>query len=383
MDTEIARGDVLLYGPGRNYVTVRLETRDGLVGWGDATLNGRERAVEAALAEHIIPELEGRDANRVEDVWQTLFRHTYWRGGPVLNSALSGVDMALWDLKGKRHGAPVYELLGGRTRDYAAVYDHCGAASTEAVVANAEGALDRNIDHLRINLSTERGRYLDVDAVAEHAVEVREKLGSHPELIIDVHGRASPIEAADLARRLEPAELFFLEDPIRPENPDGFETIREHSTTPLAMGELFTNPWEMLPLVERELVDFVRVDLAHVGGITAARKLAHVAEHHYVETAFHGPGDLSPIGHAATVHLDVSLANFGIQELTEHEENYGEPIAAAFDGGAYFDGDVGGLDVPDEPGLGIDVDADALAEYDYERSHLPSPRNEDGSVQDW
>jgi len=380
---EIASGDVLLYGPGRNYVTVRLETADGLVGWGDATLNGRERAVEAALDEHVLPELEGRDASRIEDTWQALFRHTYWRGGPVLNSALSGVDMALWDLKGKRYGAPVYELLGGRTREYAAVYDHCGASSTEAVIENARAALERNVAHLRINLSTERGRYLDVDAVAEHALAVREELGPDPELLIDVHGRASPIEAADLARRLEPADLFFLEDPIRPENPDGFETIREHATTPLAMGELFTNPWEMLPLVERELVDFVRVDLAHVGGITAARKLAHVAEHHYVETAFHGPGDLSPIGQAATVHLDVSLANFGIQELTEHEASYGAPIAAAFSGGARFDDAVGGLDVPDEPGLGIEVDADALAEYDYERSHLPSPRNADGSVQDW
>jgi len=380
---EIARGDALLYGPGRNYVTVRLETADGLVGWGDATLNGRERAVEVALDDHVLPELEGRDANRIEDVWQSLFRQTYWRGGPVLNSALSGVDMALWDLKGKRYGAPVYELLGGRTREYAAVYDHCGGASTEAVIENAREALDRNVAHLRINLSTERGRYLDVDAVADHALAVREALGSEPELLIDVHGRASPIEAADLARRLEPADLFFLEDPIRPENPDGFETIREHSTTPLAMGELFTDPWEMLPLVERDLVDFVRVDLAHVGGITAARKLASVAEHHYVETAFHGPGDLSPVGQAATVHLDVSLANFGVQELTEHQASYGAPVAEAFSGGASFDESVGGLDVPDDPGLGIEVDVDALADYDYERSHLPSPRDADGSVQDW
>ena len=379
----IVGGDALLYGPGRNYVTVRLETADGLVGWGDATLNGRERAVEAALDDHVLPELEGRDANRIEDVWQSLFRQTYWRGGPVLNSALSGVDMALWDLKGKRYGAPVYELLGGRTREYAAVYDHCGGASTEAVIENAREALDRNVAHLRINLSTERGRYLDVDAVADHALAVREALGSEPELLIDVHGRASPIEAADLARRLERADLFFLEDPIRPENPDGFETIREHSTTPLAMGELFTDPWEMLPLVERDLVDFVRVDLAHVGGITAARKLASVAEHHYVETAFHGPGDLSPVGQAATVHLDVSLANFGVQELTEHQASYGAPVAEAFSGGASFDESVGGLDVPDDPGLGIEVDVDALADYDYERSHLPSPRDADGSVQDW
>lgn len=379
---EIVNAEVVLTCPGRNYVLVRLETEDGLVGWGDATLNGREKAVEAALSHHIFPEIVGRDARRIEDTWQSLFRHTYWRGGPVLNSALSGVDVALWDLKGKATETPVYDLLGGRTREHAQVYQHCGASSVESIVENCETALDRGINHLRINYASGGDQYLDRSAIVDAARTVREQLGPDPELLIDVHGRARPIEAADLARRLEPVSLFFLEDPVRPENPNAFETIRRQTTTPLAMGELFVNPWEMQPLIERELVDFIRVDLAHVGGITAAKKLANVGEHHYVHTAFHGPPDLSPVGFAASVHLDLALSNFGVQELTEHDVRY-PACADVFEGGARFLEGVGAVDVPDEPGLGITIDEETAREYEYERSHLPAPRYRDGSVQDW
>ncbi|MFB6075272.1 MAG: enolase C-terminal domain-like protein [Haloarculaceae archaeon] len=379
---EIRDAEVVLTRPGRNYVLVRLETADGLVGWGDATLNGREKAVEAALEEHVFHELEGRDAARVEDVWQHLFRGTYWRGGPVLNSALSGVDMALWDLKGKRAGEPVYELLGGRAREYATVYDHCGDDDVEAIVANARASLDRGIDHLRVNVGDPAGDYLDLDRVVEGVREVRERLPDAA-LIVDIHGRASPREARRIATGLKPVDLFFLEDPLRPENTESFERLRSATTAPLAMGELFTNPWEMRPLIERELVDFLRVDLAHVGGITAARKLAAVAEHHYVETAFHGPPDLAPVGQAASVHVDLAVPNFGIQELTEYEPLYGDAIGEVFSGGAHLQEGVGGLDVPDDPGLGIEVDREAALSYEYERSHLPTRRHADGSVADW
>lgn len=380
---EIRHAESVLTRPGRNYVLVRLETADGLVGWGDATLNGREKAVEAALGHHVLPELVGRDAARVEDAWQSLFRGTYWRGGPVLDSALSGVDMALWDLKGKRAGLPVYDLLGGRTREYATVYDHCGAESVDAIVDDCEAALDRGIDHLRVNVRDPSGPYLDLDRVVAATREVRELLGPGPELLVDLHGRATPREARRIATALEAVDLYFLEDPLRPENPDAFEGLRRATTTALAMGDLYANPWEMLELVEAELVDFLRVDLAHVGGVTAARKLAAVAEHHYVETAFHGPPDLSPVGQAATVHLDLAVPNFGIQELTEYERRFGDAVADVFAGGATFEASVGGLDVPDEPGLGIEVDREAAREYDYEREHLPAPRVEDGSVADW
>jgi mannonate dehydratase len=291
--------------------------------------------------------------------------------------------MALWDLKGKRAGLPVYSLLGGRTREYATVYKHCGADTVDAVVENAEAALSRGIDHLRVNLGDPAGDYLDLDRVVDGVDEIRVALGPDPELIVDIHGRATPREARRIATGLEPADLYFLEDPLRPENTDAFERLRQATTTPLAMGELFTNPWEMRPLVEERLVDFLRVDLAHVGGITAASKLATVAEHHYVETAFHGPPDLSPVGQAASVHVDLSVPNFGVQEYTDYADVYGASVADVFEGGATLDESVGGLDVPDEPGLGIDVDREAAREYDYERSHLPTVRHEDGSVADW
>lgn len=380
---EIVNAEAILSNPGRNYVIVKIETDDGTIGWGDATLNGREKAVAAALEHHINPVITGRDARQIEDIWQSLFRHTYWRGGPVLNSALSGVDMALWDIKGKHADMPVYELLGGRTRDHATVYQHCGSDSVSAIVENIEQARDRGITHFRINLSHAAGQYIDVTETVSATQAIRDEVGPKAELIIDLHGRTDPIEAAHIARELQSTRLFFLEDPMRPENPKAFRTLRNQSTTPIAMGELFTNPWEMLPLIEEELVDFIRTDLAHVGGITAAKKLAAVGEHHYVKTAFHGPGDLSPIGYAASVHVDLSIPNFGIQELTEHEKNYGEPIEDVFSGGHYFVDGAGAVDVPDEPGLGIEVDVDAAREYEYERSHLPSPRNPDGSVKDW
>ncbi|WP_248515099.1 enolase C-terminal domain-like protein [Salinarchaeum laminariae] len=380
---EIQNADAVLTNPGRNYVIVRLETADGLVGWGDATLNGREKAVEAALAEHVFPELDGRDAHRIEDVWQSLYRGTYWRGGPVLQSALSGVDMALWDLKGKAAGLPVYDLLGGRTREYATVYDHCGDDSVDAIVANAEIALDRGIDHFRVNVGDPMGDYLDLDGVVEGVLEVRDRLGPDPELIVDVHSRASPRIARQIAQGLEPAELYFLEDPLAPEHDAEYEALRSATTTPIAYGELSADPFSLQPLVEDGQLDFLRVDLAHVGGITAARKLATVAEGNGVETAFHGPPDLSPIGQAATVHLDLALPNFGVQELTDYEERYGDAVGEVFHGGASFDPDLGGLVVPDEPGLGIDVDLDAAESREYERSHLPKRRAEDGSVADW
>ncbi|KXA91225.1 hypothetical protein AKJ57_01995 [candidate division MSBL1 archaeon SCGC-AAA259A05] len=393
---KITDTDVIVTCPGRNYVLVKIETDNGLIGWGDATLNGREKAVESALKFHILPELEGKDARRIEDIWQMFFRNTYWRGGPVLNSALAGVDIALWDLKGKQANLPVYELLGGRTRDHAKFYRHCGAETVAKIVENCKEAINEGVEYLRVNLRSDPIQYIDLDNIAEGVKSTREKIGPEPNLLVDFHGRADPVEAAKLAKQLEPAELYFLEDPVRPENPDVFELIRTHSTTPLAMGELFTNPWEMLPLLERNLVDFIRTDLSHIGGITAADKLAAIGDHHYVKTAFHGPPDLSPVGFAATVHLDISIPNFGVQE---HPEYFSEPedstfksmfqlpspskIDEVFSGGAFISDVEGAVNVSDRPGLGIEVNESTARQYDFKRSHLPKPRNPDGSVQDW
>lgn len=393
---KITNADVIVTCPGRNYVLVKIETDEGLTGWGDATLNGREKAVESSLKFHILSELEGKDSGKIEDIWQMLFRNTYWRGGPVLNSALSGIDMALWDLKGKQAGLPVYELLGGRTRDHAKIYSHCGAEDVEKIVENCKDAMTRGVKYLRVNLRSDPIQYIDLDNIVEGVKSVREKIGPNPNLLVDFHSRANPVEAAKLAKQLEPSELYFLEDPVRPENPDVFELIRTHSTTPLAMGELFTNPWEMVPLIERNLVDFVRTDLSHIGGITAADKLAALGENHYVRTAFHGPPDLSPVGFAATVHLDISIPNFGVQEYPEY---FSQPedstfksmlqlpspskIDEVFSGGAFTVNGEGAVNVPDKAGLGIEVDESAARQYKFKRRHLPKTRNSDGSVQDW
>ena len=390
--------DVFITSPGTNYVLVKLTTADGLVGWGDASLGRRSKAVEAALRHHVLPELDGRDAARIEDAWQSLFRHTYWRGGPVLNSALSGVDMALWDLKGKAADMPVYELLGGRTREYASVYQHCSAESPEAVVANCESALSNGFDHLRfrINNVDAESQEVDVPTVVEGMTYVRENLPPEAKLVVDFHGRPNLAEATQLVKAVEPLNLFFVEDPIRPERLEAVERLRSQSTTPLGIGELYVNPWEILPLVENDLVDFVRVDLAHVGGITAAEKIAIVAEHHYVRTAFHGPTGISPIAFAASVHLDLSLPNFGVQELPGYVPDPEDSMYAAdysipetslvreiFDGGAGLVDGTDGVDVDDTPGLGVAVDEDVAREYPYEQLSFPAPRNADGSVQDF
>ena len=387
--------------PGRNFVVLKIVTDDGLHGCGDATLNGRELAVAKALEEHITPLLIGRDADRIEDIWQYLFRGTYWRGGPVLNSALAAVDIALWDLKGKRAGLPVYSLLGGKTRDGALCYTHAFGETFDEVTAAAQSFIDRGFKVVRCQSaipgtkgtygtgrgSNPRGETLPFEEIWEPTPylrtvprlfeHLRNTLGDEIELFHDVHERLTPIQAARLAKELEPFHLFFLEDPLRPEHKESFRLIRQHSTTPLAMGELFTDKWECLPLISEQLIDFIRCDLAHVGGITEAKKIAAIAECYYIQTAWHGPPDISPITHAANVHLDLAIPNFGVQEWIEHPPE----VADVFHGGPTFEN--GYLTVEDSPGLGCDIDEDAAAKFPYQRAYLPTTRRADGSVHDW
>jgi mannonate dehydratase len=395
--------------PGRNYVLVKIETdQDGLYGWGDATLNGRELAVLAALEEHIAPLLIGRDPDQIEDIWQYLFQGTYWRGGPVLMTALAGIDLALWDIKGKRAGMPIYSLLGGMTRQGALAYTHCGGADPSQVVENIRAAQERGFKVVRAQVGLpnvkgmtygqggaseaslaswftdenlppleiwEPGAYLR--AVPALFEQLRQELGDEIEFLHDVHSRLSPIEASRLAKTLEPYHLFFLEDPLRPEHKESFALLRHHSTTPIAMGELFHTRWDALPLMVNQWIDYIRCDLVHIGGITEARKIAAIAEAYQVKTAWHGPGDISPIGHAANVHLDVALTNFGVQEMVFFSEMVQEVI---FGGPVYKDG---ALWVDERPGLGTDVNEQAANRYPYRRAYLPTVRRADGSVQEW
>lgn len=391
---------VIVTCPGRNYVLLKIETDEpGLYGVGDATLNGRELAVAAALREHIAPLLIGRDPDRIEDTWQYLFRGTYWRGGPVLMTALAGVDLALWDIKGKRAGLPVYSLLGGKTREGALAYTHVGGRDFTEVEDGVRAAMARGFRVVRVQMAIpgnqgaygvhggatrpgmpseeiwEPARYLRM--IPQLFAHLRSTVGDDIELIHDVHERLTPIQAARLAKELEPYHLFFLEDPLRPEHKESFRRVRKASATPLAMGELFHTRWECLPLISEQLIDFIRCDIGHLGGLTEARKVAALAETFYVQTAWHGPGDIAPMTHAANVHLDVSTPNFGVQEMTFFPDVVQEVLPGA---PAYRDG---ALWPSEAPGLGCDVDEEAAAKYPYTRAYLPTTQRADGSVHDW
>lgn len=414
---KITNVKVIVTCPGRNYVFVKIETDEpGLFGFGDATLNGRELAVAAALKEHIAPLLIGRDPDRIEDIWQFLFRGAYWRGGPVLMSALAGIDLALWDIKGKRAGLPLYSLLGGRTRDGALAYTHAGGAEFPEVEDNIRQKIELGFKCVRAQCAVpkatgtygvgggkeaasatwaagtgtsygdggpmpheesnwEPAQYLRV--VPRMFAYLREKLGDEVELLHDVHERLNPIQAARLAKELEPFHLFFLEDPLRPEHKESFRLVRSASTTPIAMGELFSSKYECLPLITEQLIDFIRCDIGHIGGITEARKIAAIAEPYQVLTAWHGPGDIGPATHAANVHLDCAIPNFGVQEMVF----FPDAVHEVMPGAPEF---LNGYLIPSEkPGLGVDLNEAAAAKHPYKRAYLPTVRRADGSVHDW
>ena len=391
---KITEVKVIVTCPGRNYVLLKIETDEGIYGVGDATLNGLELSVAGLLENHLAPLLIGRDPDCIEDTWQYIFRGTYWRGGPVILTALAGIDMALWDIKGKRAGLPVYSLLGGRCRQGALCYTHASGKDFSEVEENAKKFLDLGFKVIRVQIAVpgmegtygtggdpapfeifEPGPYLRIiPRLFEH---LRDKLGWDVELCHDTHERLSPVEAARLAKDLEPFKLFFLEDLLRPEHKESFRLVRQHSTTPLAMGELYHNKWECLPVITEQLIDFIRCDLGHSGGITEGRKIAAIAEPYSVKTAWHGPGDISPITHAANVHLDLATSNFGVQEFTFFSEQVKEIIPGVPE---FKDGY---LNVMDAPGLGCDINEDLAGKFPFQPAHLPRARRLDGSVQDW
>jgi mannonate dehydratase len=303
-----------------------------------------------------------------------MYVNPYWRNGPVLNNAISGVDMALWDIKGKVAGMPVYDLLGGRGRNAALVYRHAEGrdavevlGAVEALVADGAKAVRCQVGgyggadpgsvgpELRSGLP---GTYYDPDVYVRSVVDlfarVREHVGPEVHLLHDIHERLAPIDAIRLATDLEPFRLFFLEDPFPPDQVGWFRRLRERTTTPIAMGELHNHPLEWQPLVVERLIDFVRSHISQLGGITPARKLAAVAEAFGVRTAWHGPHDVSPVGHAANLHLDLVAPNFGIQEVI----GFGEATREVFPGTPEVRD--GHLWPSPDPGLGIDLD-EALA----------------------
>jgi len=367
---------ILTAPEGIGLVVVKIETSEpGLYGLGCATFTQRCLAVKSAVDDYMKPFLLGKDPQRIEDIWQSAMVSAYWRNGPVLSNAVSGVDMALWDIKGKLAGLPLYQLLGGKCREAAAVYRHADGRDRQEVLEHVMALREQGYRTIRCQIGGYGGRghtlhtpeqplpgaYFDPAAYAHSVVRLfeflRTHLGPELELLHDTHERLSPIDAVRLAKDLEPFRLFFLEDVLPPEQIDWFRMLRGQCATPIAMGELFNNPREWLPLIQERLIDFIRVHISQIGGITPARKLAILCEAFGVRTAWHGPGDVSPVGHAANVHLDVSSHNFGIQEwsgLSERLQEVFPGCPQVRDGFVYPN---------DAPGLGIDLDEKQAARY--------------------
>ncbi len=368
---------------GLRLVVVKVTTdQAGLYGYGCATFTQRADLVVPAVDRYLKPFLLGKPADRIEDTWAALYASSYWRNGPVLNNAISGVDQALWDIKGRQAGMPVYQLLGGKAREAADCYAHASGAEIAEVVENARGLVAQGFRHIRIQVGvpgmagygSRRGEDAKVTAlhdapVFEPAVYVRralalfeaarKELGDEVELLHDVHERISPTQALQFCKDAERFRLFFVEDPVSPEDIGWFRLIRQHTTTPLAMGELFNSPHEWTPLIAERLIDYIRVHVSQAGGLTPCRKMAALAETFGVKTAWHGPGDVSPIGHACNITLDLACANFGIQESV----TFNDQTREVFSGCPELRG--GYLYANEAPGWGIEVDERAAAKYPF------------------
>jgi mannonate dehydratase len=401
---KIVDAKVIVCSPGRNFVTLKLVTEDGVYGVGDATLNGRELAVASYLRDHVAPLLIGRDARRIEDTWQYLYQGAYWRRGPVTMASIGAVDTALWDIRGKALNAPVYQLLGGASRDAVMVYGHANGTTAEDTVKAVQDYVGKGYKAVRAQCAipgvvnaygvgrgtmyyepAQKGMPLEsvwsteryLDFVPPLFERLRREVGYDVHLLHDVHHRLTPIEAARLGKGLEPARLLWLEDPTPAENQGAFRTIRSHTTTPIAVGEVFNTIYDCAQLIEQELIDYIRMAVVHGGGISHLRKVAALAELHHVRTGCHGATDLSPVTMAAALHFDLSVHNFGIQEYMHHaaETDAVFPHSYSFQRGAMHPGDA--------PGLGVDIDETLAAKYPYDPAYLPVNRLTDGTVHPW
>ncbi len=364
---------------GHNVILVKVETDEGLFGIGEASLAGRDRGVLGIL-EHLRELLVGRDPARIEDTWQELYRNTFWRGGPTLLSAISGIDIALWDLKGKRLGVSLYDLLGGKTRERVRVYTHVDGPDDDARCERALVAVERGYTALRIVPSLFDARPWDsrkaVRATIRTVARLRQAVGEDVDLLLDVHHRFSPMENVHLAKEIEEYDLFFLEDPVPPDNLQTYELLRSKIDLPLATGEAMVTKWSFKPLIEGELIDYLRIDPVHVGGVTETKKIAIMGEVHNVDLALHNP--TSPVCAAVCVHVDASAPNFGIQEAIVQPPSMRDifPVQPEIENGFFR--------IPEGPGLGLEFDEAAAHHYATDRwTELPHLRREDGSVADW
>lgn len=393
--------------PGRNFVTLKIYTDEGVYGLGDATVNGREMAVVAYLQEHVVPCLIGKDPHQIEDIWQYLYKGVYWRRGPITMAAIAAVDMALWDIKGKVAGLPVYQLLGGKSRTGITAYGHANGENIDETLENLGKFISQGYKAVRLQCAVpglagtygtlgDKKDYFELQGdrplppeqpwstskylnfIPELFKQAREKFGYEIQLVHDVHSRLTPIEAAHLAKLLEPYNLMFLEDASPADNQEGYKLIRNHTTVPLAIGEIFNTVWDAKDLIVSQSIDYLRVAITHGGGITPMVKMANFADMYNVRMAPHGAPDLSPICHAAHAHFNMWVPNFGIQEFigfgTEKLNNvFSHPLSF----------EKGYIHLADKPGLGVDYYEERAAEYPYKRSYLPVTRLEDGTLWYW
>lgn len=401
---KITSAKVIVTCPGRNFVTLKVETDTGIYGLGDATLNGRELAVVSYLEDHVVPCLVGRDPRQSEDIWQFLYRGSYWRRGPVTMTAIGAVDTALWDIKAKLAEMPLYQLLGGRSRDGVMVYGHANGEDIDHTVDEVGRYIDMGykavraqtgIPGLASTYGVGKDRMFYEPADADLPVEntwstekyldhvpllfdrIRQQYGFGPHLLHDVHHRLTPIEAARLGKSLEEYRLFWLEDAVPAENQEGFRLIRQHTVTALAVGEVFNTIWDCKDLIREQLIDYIRTTVVHAGGITHLRRIADLAALYHVRTGCHGATDLSPVCMGAALHFDTWVPNFGIQEYMRHSRETDEvfPHAYTFRDGFLYPGET--------PGHGVDIDEKLAAKFPYQRVYLPVNRLEDGAMWNW
>ena len=401
---KIIEAKVIVTCPGRNFVTLKIVTDQGIYGIGDATLNGREQSVVAYLENYLAPALIGRDPQQIEDIWHFFYRGAYWRRGPVGMTALAAVDVALWDIKAKIANMPLYQLLGGRSRDRILAYTHANGKDLDATLEAVAKAKAKGYKAIRVQsgipgiaktygVATSQKSYEPADSnlpstevwstekylnyAPELFAAVRKEFGPELHLLHDVHHRLTPIEAARLGKDLEPYRLFWMEDAVPAENQEAFKLIRHHTTTPIAVGEVFNSIHDCRELIQNQLIDYIRTTIVHAGGITHVRRIADFASLFNVRTGFHGATDLSPVCMGAALHFDYWVPNFGIQEHMAHNELTEQVFSHAysFNDGFFTPGEA--------PGHGVDIDENLAAKYPYQRACLPVNRLEDGTLWHW
>ena len=402
--SRITSARVIVTCPGRNFVTLKIETADGLTGLGDATVNGRELSVASYLTDHVLPALIGRDAQQIEDIWQYLYRGAYWRRGPITMAAIAAVDTALWDIKAKQAGLPLYQLLGGASRAGVMVYGHANGADLDETINEARRYKAMGYKAIRLQtgvpglastygVSGDKLFYEPADAalptenlwstvkylptVPRLFEAAREALGWDVHLLHDVHHRLTPIEAARLGKDLEPYRPFWIEDPTPAENQESFRLIRQHTTTPIAVGEVFNTIWDAKDLIQNQLIDYIRTTVVHAGGITHLRRIASLAELYNVRTGSHGATDLSPVCMGAALHFDLWVPNFGIQEYMRHTAETDAVFPHAY---SLADGQ---LHPGEASGHGVEIDEALAAQFPYRPASLPVNRLEDGTMHNW